>query len=80
MNEYLLNHTKNSSSTRVGNCMATVIASTKNPNNNITVTTFELIYPRFIHSEFMTHRMFSRNASSSRAIPKIGRASCRERV
>jgi thymidylate synthase ThyX len=26
-------------------------------------------YPRFIHSEFMTHRMFSRNASSSRAIP-----------
>ena len=69
MNEYLLNHTKNSSSTRVGNCMATVIASTKNPNNNITVTTFELIYPRFIHSEFMTHRMFSRNASSSRAIP-----------
>lgn len=69
MNEYLLNHTKNSSSTRVGNCMATVIASTKNPNNNITVTTLELIYPRFIHSEFMTHRMFSRNASSSRAIP-----------
>lgn len=69
MNEYLLNHTMNSSSTRVGNCMATVIASTNNPNNNITVTTFELIYPRFIHSEFMTHRMFSRNASSSRAIP-----------
>lgn len=29
----------------------------------------ELEYPRFIHSEFMTHRMFSRNASSSRAIP-----------
>lgn len=31
--------------------------------------TFELIYPRYIHSEFMTHRVFSRNASSSRAIP-----------
>lgn len=30
---------------------------------------FELIYPRYIHSEFMTHRVFSRNASSSRAIP-----------
>lgn len=29
----------------------------------------ELNYPRFIHSEFMTHRMFSRNAASSRAIP-----------
>lgn len=31
--------------------------------------TFELTYPRYIHSEFMTHRSFSRNASSSRAIP-----------
>lgn len=31
--------------------------------------TFELTYPRYIHSEFMTHRMFSRNASSSRAVP-----------
>ena len=31
--------------------------------------TFVLRYPRMIHSEFMTHRMFSRNASSSRAIP-----------
>lgn len=33
------------------------------------VTTLELTYPRFIHAEFMTHRVFSRNASSSRAIP-----------
>jgi len=33
------------------------------------LTTFQLRYPRFIHSEFMTHRVFSRNASSSRAIP-----------
>lgn len=33
------------------------------------ITTMELRYPRFIHSEFMTHRAFSRNASSSRAIP-----------
>lgn len=31
--------------------------------------TFELEYPRFIHSEFMTHRMFGRCASSSRAVP-----------
>jgi hypothetical protein len=31
--------------------------------------TLQLRYPRFIHSEFMTHRAFSRNASSSRAIP-----------
>ncbi len=33
------------------------------------LTTFELTYPRFIHAEFMTHRQFSRNAASSRAIP-----------
>jgi len=33
------------------------------------LTTLILEYPRFIHSEFMTHRVFSRNASSSRAIP-----------
>jgi hypothetical protein len=33
------------------------------------LTTMRLTYPRFIHSEFMTHRAFSRNAASSRAIP-----------
>jgi len=33
------------------------------------ITTLQLRYPRFIHAEFMTHRAFSRNASSSRAIP-----------
>lgn len=33
------------------------------------LTTFELRYPRMIHAEIMTHRMLSRNASSSRAIP-----------
>lgn len=33
------------------------------------LTTLELEYPRFIHAEVMTHRVFSRNASSSRAIP-----------
>lgn len=33
------------------------------------LTTFELTYPRFIHSELLTHRMFSRNSASSRAIP-----------
>lgn len=37
--------------------------------NGSRITTFVLKYPRFIHSEFMTHRAFSRNASSSRAIP-----------
>lgn len=36
---------------------------------DIRLTTMQLTYPRFIHSEVMTHRVFSRNASSSRAIP-----------
>tara|TARA_R110000744_G_scaffold91368_4_gene177355 strand:+ start:76 stop:900 length:825 start_codon:yes stop_codon:yes gene_type:complete len=35
----------------------------------VRIATLELEYPRFIHSEFMTHRVFSRNAASSRAIP-----------
>lgn len=33
------------------------------------ITTLQLKYPRFIHAEFLTHRAFSRNSSSSRAIP-----------
>lgn len=37
--------------------------------NGVRLTTLQLRYPRFIHAEFMTHRVFSRNASSSRAIP-----------
>ena len=37
--------------------------------SRVRLTTFVLTYPRFIHSEFMTHRVFSRNASSSRATP-----------
>ena len=35
----------------------------------IRLTTFEIEYPRFIHGELMTHRMLSKNSSSSRAIP-----------
>lgn len=38
-----------------------------NPDKQIRITTFELEYPRMIHSEFLTHRQFSRNAASSRA-------------
>jgi len=33
------------------------------------LTTFVLTYHRMIHSEFMTHRMLSKNSSSSRAVP-----------
>jgi hypothetical protein len=41
------------------------------------LTTWELTYPRMIHAEIMTHRAFSRNAASSRAIPA---AKLRQRV
>ena len=37
--------------------------------NGKRMTTFELIYHRFIHGEMMTTRMLSKNASSSRAVP-----------
>lgn len=47
---------------------AKVIADSVNQAGN-RVTTLELEYPRYIHSELMTHRVFSRNAASSRAIP-----------
>ncbi len=47
---------------------AKIIADSKNEFGN-RITTMILTYPRIIHSEFMTHRMFSRNAASSRAVP-----------
>ena len=51
-----------------GNIWAAVVADSINTWGD-RLLTFRLHYPRFIHAEFMTHRMFSRNASSSRAIP-----------
>lgn len=51
-----------------GNIWAEVVCDSVNVWGD-RVTTFRLHYPRFIHSEFMTHRMVSKNASSSRAIP-----------
>lgn len=47
---------------------ATIIADSISPWGQ-RITTFQLRYWRGIHSELMTHRVFSRNASSSRAIP-----------
>lgn len=47
---------------------AQILKDSLSPNSK-RLTTLELCYPRFIHPEFMTHRAFSRNASSSRAIP-----------
>lgn len=48
---------------------AKIIADSYSAINGKRITTFELTYPRFIHSELMTHRLFSRNAMSSRAVP-----------
>lgn len=45
-----------------------VIAHSRAPGAPDLIT-LECRYPRMIHAEFMTHRVFSRNASSSRAIP-----------
>lgn len=47
---------------------AQIVADSLSPQGN-RITSFILTYPRFIHSELMTHRMFSRNSASSRAIP-----------
>lgn len=47
---------------------AKIIADSISPQGS-RITSYLLTYPRFIHSELMTHRMFSRNSASSRAIP-----------
>lgn len=50
-------------------CEVRVIEDSINPYNGQRLTTLQLRYWRGIHAEFLTHRVFSRNASSSRAIP-----------
>lgn len=47
---------------------AKVIADSRSATGD-RITTVQVRYPRMVHSEFMTHRVFSRNASSSRAVP-----------
>ncbi len=46
-----------------------VVAYSTNERRTAKVVTFAFEYPRFIHAELMTHRVFSRNAASSRAVP-----------
>lgn len=48
---------------------AKIIQDSYSPFTQARVTTFELEYPRFIHSEFMTHHAIVKNSASSRAIP-----------
>ena len=45
-----------------------IIADSLGPNGD-RLTTFIVTFPRIILAEFNTHRMFSRNSASSRAIP-----------
>lgn len=52
-----------------GCIVARIIAHSASCTSPQELLTYELEYPRFIHSELMTHRLFSRNAASSRAIP-----------
>lgn len=47
---------------------ASIVADSVSPMGN-RLTTFQLSYPRYLHAEILTHRVFSRNAQSSRAVP-----------
>lgn len=47
----------------------TILRSRNAAAPDYVLSTLLLRYPRFIHPEFMTHRVLSRNAASSRAIP-----------
>lgn len=47
---------------------AKIVADSINPQGN-RIVSYLLTYPRIIHAELLTHRMFSRNAASSRAVP-----------
>lgn len=48
---------------------AKVVLASKPTNGAPPIITIHARYPRIIHSELMTHRVFSRNARSSRAVP-----------
>lgn len=62
-----MHYTTNNTTVQIGQATATVIADSKWAGDRI--TTLELVYPRYIHAELLTHRALSRNASSSRATP-----------
>lgn len=47
---------------------AKILADSTNPAG-VRLITFEITFPRIVLAEFNTHRVFSRNSASSRAIP-----------
>lgn len=68
---YFLRKNSNMSSRTLsdGGFNVTIEKDSLSPMSGRRLTTFVVRYPRCIHSELMTHRAFSRNAESSRAMP-----------
>ena len=54
-----------------GGIIARVVADSVSSVNGKRITTFEVEFPRYILSEANTHRLHSRNAASTRAIPLL---------
>lgn len=50
-------------------CKVRVIQSSRNAERDVTIHTLLLEYPRIIHSQLLTHRVFTKNSSSTRAVP-----------
>ncbi|MBV7329607.1 FAD-dependent thymidylate synthase [Chloroflexi bacterium TSY] len=48
---------------------AEIICDSQNKATGNRLVTIRMLYPRYIHAELMTHRVFSRNSASSRAVP-----------
>lgn len=48
---------------------AEIICDSQNRVTGNRLSTIRMLYPRYIHAELMTHRAFSRNSASSRAVP-----------
>ena len=51
-----------------GRTIGRVVCDSMSPDDS-RLTTLELVFPRIVLAEFNTHRVFSRNSASSRAIP-----------
>ena len=52
-----------------GHCKVEFIQGSMDYETGTKITTLVLEYPRAIHSQLLTHRVFSKNSSSSRAVP-----------
>lgn len=64
----MIDHTENETTLTIGQSTVTMICDSISPKG-ARISTLELVYPRYIHCELLAHRIFSRNAASSRATP-----------